>query len=117
MAVLPRSEVPLSTATTVPEPARSEDRTNSPRRDWLRQHRRAAFWLLGVFAISQAVLAVFIDQDAPTVRDPEFYLLEGMLRDRIAEKPGRATPSGLPGITTRSSSTSASPARARTSRP
>jgi hypothetical protein len=91
MAVLPRSEVPLSTATTVPEPARSEDRTSSPRRDWLRQHRRAAFWLLGVFAISQAVLAVFIDQDAPTVRDPEFYLLEGMLRDRIAEKPGRAT--------------------------
>lgn len=58
---------------------------------WKRLHRSAAFWLLAAFAVSQAVLAVYVDQDAPAVRDPEFYLLEGMLRDRTAEKPGRPT--------------------------
>jgi hypothetical protein len=62
---------------------------NIPRTRWKRLHRSAAFWLVATFAVSQGVLAVYVDQDAPPVRDPEFYLLEGMLRDRMAEKPGR----------------------------
>lgn len=37
------------------------------------------------------LLAVYVDQYAAPVRDPEFYLLEGMLRERMAEKPGRPT--------------------------
>jgi hypothetical protein len=62
---------------------------DGPRTRWKRLHRSATFWLLATFAVSQAVLAVYVDQAAPAVRDPEFYLLEGMLRDRLAEKPGR----------------------------
>jgi hypothetical protein len=65
--------------------------TESTRTIWRRRHRAAAFWVLGVFAASQVVLAIWIDQDAPAVRDPEFALLEGMLRDRIAENPGKPT--------------------------
>src|SRR5258708_24500282 len=61
----------------------------APHRRWLRHHRAAAFWLLVAFIVSQVILAIYVDQDAPTVRDPEFYLLEGMFRDRVAEKPGR----------------------------
>jgi hypothetical protein len=91
MAVLPKSEIALPVTQPVPAPARSETRVGFPRRAWFRQHRRAAFWLLGIFALSQAVLAVFVDQRAPAVRDPEFYLLEGMLRDRMAERPGKPT--------------------------
>jgi hypothetical protein len=64
---------------------------DAPRTRWKRLHRSAAFWLLASFAVSQTVVAVYVDQDAPTVRDPEFYLLEGMLRERMAEKPGRPT--------------------------
>ena len=64
---------------------------DSPRARWKRLHRSAAFWLLAVFAVSQAALAAYVDQGAPTVRDPEFYLLENMLRDRMAETPGRPT--------------------------
>ncbi|HEX3152352.1 MAG TPA: hypothetical protein VHR66_30035 [Gemmataceae bacterium] len=60
-------------------------------RRWFRQHRAAVGWLFVVFALSQAVLAVYVDQHAPTVRDPEYYLLEGMLRERIAERPTRPT--------------------------
>ena len=47
--------------------------------------------LLAASVLSQLVLAVYIDQDAPAVRDPEFYLLEGMFRERVAENPGRPT--------------------------
>lgn len=63
----------------------------APLRPWLRHHRASALWLLAAFAASQLVLAVYVDQEAPAVRDPEFYLLEGMLRDRVAERPGRPT--------------------------
>jgi hypothetical protein len=63
----------------------------SPLRRWLRHHRASAFWLLAAFIVSQVVLAVYVDQYAAPVRDPEFYLLEGMLRERMAEKPGRPT--------------------------
>ena len=62
-----------------------------PHRRWLRHHRASAFWLLVAFVVSQVVLAVYVDQYAAPVRDPEFYLLEGMLRERMAEKPGRPT--------------------------
>jgi hypothetical protein len=67
------------------------DRTTRAR--WRRKHRAAAFWLLGAFAASQLALAVWIDQDAPAVRDPEYVLLEGMLRERMAENPGK--PAGM----------------------
>src|SRR5947208_7902672 len=87
MTVVPESETSPPPADVVarPVPART------PLRRWLRHHRASAFWLLAAFAISQLVLAVYVDQAAPAVRDPEFYLLEGMLRDRMAERPGRPT--------------------------
>jgi hypothetical protein len=87
MTVVPESE-------TSPPQARPAPRLSgrhAPLRRWLRHHRAAAFWLLAAFVVSQLVLAVYVDQRAPAVRDPEFYLLEGMLRDRMAEKPGRPT--------------------------
>src|SRR3954465_14453771 len=87
MTVIPESETTPPTAQPAPCPAPAP----SPLRLWLRHHRRAAFWMLAVFAVSQLALAVYVDQEAPAVRDPEFYLLEGMLRDRMAEKPGRPT--------------------------
>jgi Protein of unknown function (DUF1574) len=59
------------------------------RASWRRHYRAAAFWMLAAFAASQAVLAVWIDQDAPAVRDPEYVLLQDMLQERIAEKPGK----------------------------
>ena len=89
MAVAPESETSPPPAQPVPGAAPAATRT--PLRRWLRHHRAAAFWFLALFAASQLVLAVYVDQDAPAVRDPEFYLLEGMLRDRMAEKPGRPT--------------------------
>jgi hypothetical protein len=58
-------------------------------RNWRRDSRRAAFWLAGFFAVSQLALAVYVDQDAPAIRDPEYVLLQDMLRDRIAEQPGK----------------------------
>jgi hypothetical protein len=88
-------------------------------RNWTRHSRRAALWLAGFFAVSQIALAVVIDQNAPAIRDPEYVLLQDMLRDRIAEKPGKPVAMflgssrvalGSGGITTRSSSISASPA-------
>jgi hypothetical protein len=60
-------------------------------RRWFRQHRAAVVWLFAMFAIMQVALAVYVDQHAPTVRDPEFYLLEGILRDRLAERSTRPT--------------------------
>lgn len=86
MPVLPESDVSQTA-----RPAALPAAPGAPHRRWLRHHRAAAFWLLAVFVASQLVLAVYVDQDAPAVRDPEFYLLEGMLRDRMAEKPGRPT--------------------------
>jgi hypothetical protein len=47
--------------------------------------------MLGVFVAAQLGLAIAIDQELPAVRDPEYVLLEGMLRDRMAERPGRPT--------------------------
>src|SRR5947209_701598 len=91
MAVVPEPATVLPAADSGPLPAPAPARAASPMRRWLRRHRAAAVWMLGIFAVSQLVLAVYVDQFAPTVRDPEFYLLEGMLRDRIAEKPGRPT--------------------------
>jgi hypothetical protein len=87
MTVVPESETSPPPADAVPRsvPARA------PLRRWLRHHRASAFWLLAAFAVSQLVLAVYVDQEAPPVRDPEFYLLEGMLRDRMAERPARPT--------------------------
>jgi Protein of unknown function (DUF1574) len=58
-------------------------------RNWRRHSRRAAFWLAGFFAVSQLALAVYVDQDAPAIRDPEYVLLQDMLRERISEKPGK----------------------------
>ncbi|HKB03702.1 MAG TPA: hypothetical protein VKD90_15875 [Gemmataceae bacterium] len=63
--------------------------TGTTRARWRRKHRAAAFWLLGAFVASQVALAVWIDQHALSVRDPEYVLLEGMLRDRMAEAPGQ----------------------------
>jgi len=60
----------------------------------VRRHSRiAAIWLIGAFIASQLVLAVVIDQRSLAVRDPEYVLLQNMLRDRIAEHPGE--PVGL----------------------
>src|SRR5262249_58391342 len=59
------------------------------RASWRRHHRAAAFWMLAAFAACQAVLAFWIDQDAPAVRDPEYVLLQDMLQERIAEKPAK----------------------------
>jgi len=59
------------------------------RASWRRHHRAAAFWLLAMFAASQAVLAMWIDQDAPAIRDPEYVLLQDMLKERIAEQPDK----------------------------
>jgi hypothetical protein len=89
MAVVPEQRIAPPASLPEAQPARVTARAGLPLRSWFRQHRRATFWLLGVFVLSQAALAVYVDQDAPAVRDPEFYLLEGMLRDRTSEKPGR----------------------------
>ena len=87
MTVVPEPETSPPSVEPAPRPAPHR----SPLRRWLRHHRAAAVWLCVVFAITQLLLAVYVDQEAPAVRDPEFYLLEGMLRDRMAEKPGRPT--------------------------
>jgi hypothetical protein len=91
MAVAPETEAmpDAAEANSVPEGAVAPRKT--PLRRWLRYHRASAFWLLASFIVSQLVLAVYVDQYAAPVRDPEFYLLEGMLRDRRAEKPDRPT--------------------------
>jgi hypothetical protein len=87
MTVVPESETSPPPAQPAPRP----EPRRTPLRRWLRHHRASAFWLLAAFALSQLVLAIYVDQAAPAVRDPEFYLLEGMLRDRMAERPGRPT--------------------------
>jgi hypothetical protein len=87
MTVVPEPE----TSPPAAEPASRPAPGRAPRRRWLRHHRAAALWFFAFFALSQLGLAVYVDQDAPAVRDPEFYLLEGMLRDRMAERPGRPT--------------------------
>jgi hypothetical protein len=53
------------------------------------RHRRAAVWLVAPFVLSQAALAVWIDQFSPPVRDPEYVLLRDRLKQRSAERPGR----------------------------
>src|SRR6476619_385096 len=52
---------------------------------WRRHNRRAAFWLLGAFAVSQLVLAIIVDQGSLAIRDPEYLLLQDKLRDREIE--------------------------------
>jgi hypothetical protein len=51
--------------------------------------RQVVRWGVGLFALSQVLLATVVDQAAPAVRDPEFACLEHKLRDRIAEHPNR----------------------------
>lgn len=87
-SMLPRAQPEsIRDARTAARPVKQK----SPRRRWLRRHRAATFWLIAAFIVSQIVLAVYVDQYAAPVRDPEFSLLKGMLRDRMAEKPGRPT--------------------------
>src|SRR3954470_18101704 len=87
MTVVPESETSPPSAHPAPRPVAAR----TPLRRWLRHHRASALWLLAASVVSQLVLAVYVDQEAPGVRDPEFYLLEGMLRDRMAERPARPT--------------------------
>jgi Protein of unknown function (DUF1574) len=49
--------------------------------------RKALRWTVGLFALSQVLLAVIVDQAAPSVRDPEYAILESTLKQRIAERP------------------------------
>ena len=95
MAVAPDTEAMPPAAEPEPVPdvraAPGAAPRKSPLRRWLRHHRASACWLLAAFVVSQLALAVYVDQYAAPVRDPEFYLLEGMLRERMAEKPGRPT--------------------------
>jgi Protein of unknown function (DUF1574) len=58
---------------------------------WRRSNRAAACWMLGVFVAAQVGLAIAIDQDLPAIRDPEYVLLETLLRDRMAERPDQPT--------------------------
>jgi hypothetical protein len=53
-----------------------------------RRYRAIVRWVTGVFVLSQLTIAIAVDQGSPAVRDPEYALLEGMLKDRIAEQPG-----------------------------
>ena len=88
---MPEAETMPQQAMPVVLPTATTARPRTPHRSWLRHHRASAFWLLAAFVVSQLGLSVYVDQYAAPVRDPEFYLLEGMLRDRIAEKPSRPT--------------------------
>ena len=65
--------------------ANSESRFRRARR----HSRKIALWLLGAFVASQIALSVVIDQHALAVRDPEYVLLQDLLRHRIAEQPGQ----------------------------
>ncbi len=56
-----------------------------------RCYRAAIRWVVGVFLLSQLVITVAIDQSAPAVRDPEYALLEEMLKERLAERPDCAS--------------------------
>lgn len=53
-----------------------------------RRYRAIVRWVAGIFVLSQLTIAISVDQGSPAVRDPEYALLEGMLKDRIAERPG-----------------------------
>jgi hypothetical protein len=58
------------------------------RERWQRHHLRAAVWLLAAIALSQLVLAAWIEC-APEVRDPEYALLRDRLRARATEYPDK----------------------------
>ena len=49
--------------------------------------RTAIRWLVGVFLLLQISIAVAIDQSGPAVRNPEYALLETMLKKRLADRP------------------------------
>ncbi len=57
------------------------------RKPYWKRHRLTVRWVVVVFLISQATLAVTVDQFALDVRDPEYARLENLLRDHIAERP------------------------------
>jgi hypothetical protein len=52
-----------------------------------RRYRAIVRWVALVFLLSQLSVAIAVDQGSSAVRDPEYALLEGMLKDRITERP------------------------------
>lgn len=56
-----------------------------------RRCRAAVRSVVGVLLFTQLIVAIAIDQSRPAVRDPEYAILEDMLRERIAERPGSPT--------------------------
>lgn len=59
------------------------------RRDCGRRCRAFARWVVGVFLLLQVAITVAVDQFAPAVRDPEYAILAGILKERVAEHPDK----------------------------
>ncbi|HVK15058.1 MAG TPA: hypothetical protein VM597_40340, partial [Gemmataceae bacterium] len=68
---------------TAPHPARAARGT------WRKHFRASVVWMAVAFAGWQLALGVFVDQQPPGVRDPEYGLLEERLKARIAGHPDR----------------------------